>query len=166
MNRSEAITHVEFNQWANRRVLSKASRLPIAALRARSSLSYPSILASLVHILDTQWYWREAAQSGTVPLATLSAADFPTMKALRRRWDREDRLLLEFVRDLSDGELSGSVQYRWPRARPRSRRLSQILTHMVIHATQHRSELALSLTVRDLSPGSLDFIRYTARQGK
>jgi len=162
MNRLEAVSLVEFNHRANRRLLRKASRLPIPALCPRGFLSYPSILVSLVHILATQWHSREAAQSRAVPVMTLSARDFPTTEAPRRRWDSGDRAPLRFVPRLSDGERSGSVRYGWPRARLRSRRLSQILMHIVIHVTQHRSESAISLTSRDLSPGSLDFIRYIA----
>jgi len=142
MIRSEAITLVEPNPWAHRRVLSKASRPPNAALRAWAALSYPSILNSLAHLLDTQSYWREAAQSGPAPLVSLSAADCPTLNALRPRWDGEDRLLLESVRDLSDGESSACVQVGWPRPRPQSWRLSHTLTNIVFRATQRRSELA------------------------
>ena len=163
MDHKEAVRLVEFNAWANRKVLARAARLPEAELRRPASLSYPSPLATLVHILDAQWYWREAAESGRVPLATLVPADFPNLKALRARWQEEDHLLLGFVRGMPDGRVSKSVTYTWPRARPRRKRLSDIIMHIVTHATQHRSELALFLTQHGQSPGSMDFIGYVAR---
>jgi len=159
MSRPEAIPLVESDRWADRRDLSKASRLPIAALRARAAVGYPSILDSLVHMLEPQSYRRDAAQSRAVPPVSLSAADFPPLRAPRRRSDGEDRLLLEPVRNHSDGELSGSVQNGWPPARLRSLRLSHTQTRIVIRATQHRSELPLSTTAGDLFPGRLDSVR-------
>jgi uncharacterized damage-inducible protein DinB len=164
VKKPEALTLAEFTVWANRRVFNKAARLPRSTLGAPARLSYPSPLATLIHILDTQWYWRVAAQSGVVPLETLTPADFPALASLRRRWDEEDRALVAFIQGLSGASLAGKVRYRWPRARPRSRPLAHILLHIANHSTQHRSELATFLTSRSLSPGNLDFIRFAARK--
>jgi len=92
----------------------------------------------------------------------MQSGDFRSLAALRRRWDEEDQLLLQYVRGLTSRALAGKVSYAWPRARPRSRPLWAVLTHIVNHATQHRSELAVWLTGRKLSPGNLDFMRYMA----
>jgi uncharacterized damage-inducible protein DinB len=88
----------------------------------------PPPLATLVHILDTQWYWREGAQFGKLPREKLGPSDFSTLRSLRRRWDEEDHLLLAFV-------LS-------------TRPLWHIIVDVVNHGTQHRSELALFLTAK------------------
>ncbi|MEX2030538.1 MAG: DinB family protein [Anaerolineales bacterium] len=160
MNRAQAVKLVQFNAWANRRIFRKAARLPLRILRGKTSLSYPSPLATLVHILDVQWYWREAAQSGRLPSATLRPSDFPRLQSLRRRWDEEDDLFLEFVRSRTDRQLLAPVTYSWPQARPRKRPLWHLLMHVVNHGTQHRSELALFLTSRQLSPGNMDFLDF------
>lgn len=166
MDRSQAITLVRYNAWANRRVFSKAARLPPRSLQAATSLSYRTAIATLVHILDTQWYWREGAQLGELPVETLRPTSFKTLHSLRRRWDEEDRALLAFVSNLTPRQLSLPVAYAWPRARPRKRPLWHILIHIVNHATQHRSELAMFLTTKNLSPGNLDFLRFAARAGR
>lgn len=160
MNRAQAITLLEFSAWANRRVFSKAARLPTRTLHGAAKLSYPTPIATLVHILDTQWYWREGAQSGSLPIETLRPSSFPTLNALRSRWDKEDRLFVAFVRSLADRELAGRVTYTWPRARARRRPLWHIILHVVNHATQHRSELAVFLTTKGLSPRNLDFLDF------
>jgi uncharacterized damage-inducible protein DinB len=162
MDRDQAITLVQYNAWANHRVLLKAAHLTPADLSAGAGLSHASVMGTLVHILDTQWYWRTGAQTGLLPLTTLSVADFPDLRALRRRWDAEDRRLLEFVSALPAQGPLGTVSYRWKGARPRLRPLWHILQHIVNHATQHRSEVGLRLGALGLSPGDLDFIKFVA----
>jgi uncharacterized damage-inducible protein DinB len=163
MQPEEAVTLVEYNAWANHKVLLKAARLSPDQLLENTTLSYRSVLGTLVHILDTQWSWREAAQSGKLPIETLTAADFPGIAPLRRRWDEEDRLLLSYVGSLSADELNGSVTYSWPKARPRRQPLWHILMHIVNHGTHHRSEIGQYLAELGQSPKDLDFIKFVAK---
>lgn len=163
MDPIQAVTLVEYNAWANRRILVKISRLPLSGLTVETFLSHKTILGTVVHILDTQWYWREGAQSGNLPVKTLTPEDFSSLPALWRRWGEEDQLLREYVTGLKPDDLNGLVIVRWPRARPRSRSLWQILMHIVNHGTQHRSELGLYLATLGKSPGDLDFMKYVSR---
>ncbi len=162
MDLDQAITLVNYNTWANRRLLLKAARLPWDQLNAEAGLSYHTILATLVHILDVQWYWRTGAQSGQLPVKTLNVGDFNDLASLKKRWLQDGRLFLEYVSQLSSAELHGSVTYSWPRARPHSRPLWHILLHIVNHGTHHRSEIGQYLATLGQSPGDLDFIKFVA----
>lgn len=163
MNPEQAITLVQYNTSANHRVLVKALKLPEKKLFSKTSLSHRNIIATLIHILDTQWYWREGAQFGNLPIQELSADTFPTLTALRRRWDEEDKLLLNYVKNLSIDELNGNVAYKWPQARPRTRPLWHILQPIFNHATHHRGEIGQYLATLNQSPGDLDFIKFVAK---
>jgi uncharacterized damage-inducible protein DinB len=166
MDRLQAITLVQYNAWANHRLLLKAARLSSADLSAEAGLSHHSVLGTLVHILDAQWYWRTGAQTGLLPHEQLSPSDYVEFRSLRRRWDLEDRLLLEFVSALPADAPLGTVSYRWRGARPRLRPLWHILQHIVNHATQHRSEIGNCLGALGLSPGDLDFIKFVSSARK
>lgn len=164
MDPEQAILLVEYNGWANHRLLVKAARLTDEQLRAGAGLSFKSIFGTLVHIVDTEWSWRTAMQTGNIPVDELKPEDFPALQALRRRFDEEQRRMLEYVSGLTPLDLHGSFTYQWPRARPRSRPLWHILTHIVNHGMQHRSEAALALTALGQSPGGLDFTRFAPMQ--
>lgn len=163
MDMEQAITLVKYNTWANHRVLLKATHLASSELLANTDLSHQTLMGTLVHILDTQWYWREGAQFGKLSTKALSPDDFPTFISLRRRWDEEDQLLLNYVQGLSADELHGSVTYNWLWARPRSRPLWHIIQHIVNHGTHHRSEIGQRLATLGFSPKDLDFIKFVAK---
>jgi uncharacterized damage-inducible protein DinB len=164
VRRSEAVTLAAYNGWGNRRLLSRAASLPLATLRARAPVAHGSLLACLLHIVDTQWYWREGAQHGKLPVAKLQPDGFPTVASLRLRSAEEDHLLLAFVRGLSDRALNATVSYSWARARPRRRPLSHILLHIINHGTHHRSEVGRYMAKLGKSPGDLDFIKFVSRK--
>lgn len=163
MNKEQAITLAEYNVWANHRVLVKASHLKTADLFNTTTLSHQTVMGTLVHILDTQWYWREGAQLGKLPLQRLTSENFHDVVSLRRRWDEEDRSLLDYVQGLSNKELNGSVTYNWLWAKPRSRPLWHILQHIINHGTHHRSEIGQHLASLGQSPKDLDFIKFVAK---
>lgn len=164
MNPEQAAAMFAYNTWANQRVLLKAAHLTEAELATPAALSQGNILGDLVHIVDTQWYWREGVQTGNLPVKTLGSGDFESLAALRQRWEQEDRLLEAYVQSLSQFSLESMVTITWPRARPRSRPLWQILMHIYTHGVHHRSEIGRHLATLGQSPGDLDFIRFVGRQ--
>ena len=163
MDKEQAITLVEYNIWANHRVLIKAAHLTSAELHGATSLSHQTIMGTLVHILDTQWYWREGIQTGKLPTQTLLSENFRNLVSLRRRWDEEDQLLRDYVQGLSADELNGSVTYNWLWARPRTRLLWHVLQHIINHGTHHRSEIGQRLATLGQSPKDLDFIKFVSK---
>ena len=164
MNIRDMRTLIEYNCWASRRVLLHAARLSHAELTQATPLSHGSLLGTLIHVLDAQWYWRLGCQEGTLPLVRLGEQDFSDIAALRERWVEEDDLLVDYVGSLTDAQIDGRVEYSWPRARPRNKVLWHILLHIVNHGTHHRSEIGNYPADLGHSPGDLDFIIYVSRK--
>ena len=163
MNVQDALTLVEYNAWASRRLLQQAARVSQEELTQAALLSHGSLLGTLIHTLDAQWYWRLGCQKGVLPVERLSQQELADMAALRKRWEVEDELLINYVRSLTDAQVDERVEYSWPRARPRSKVLWHILVHIVNHGTHHRSEIGNYLAVLGRSPGDMDYIIYVSK---
>lgn len=153
---------IAYNQWANARLLGKVSRLEAEHLAAPNWLSQGNLFNTLLHVVDTQWSWRLACQEGQLP-PELKGEDFADIRALVRYWKEDDRQLLAYAGSLTDDQLVGTVEYSWPRARPRAKTLWHILMHIVNHGTHHRSEIGQYLAAIGRSPGDMDFIRFVGR---
>lgn len=164
MNKVDLLTLFDYQIWANARVLSRCARLAPDALTAPRDLSHGSVFATLLHMLDTQWAWRYACQTGRLPVEKITQGRFTNLASLRQFWKEEDQRMLDYVNGLAPGALNQPIVFNWPRARPRQRTLWHILHHITNHSTQHRSEIGLALAAFGQSPGDLDFILYVARR--
>ncbi len=150
----------EYNSWANTRILETASGLSTAQfLEPVARLSHGSLRGTLVHALTAQWIWRNRCQ-GNSPQSVLPEADFPTLYALRTRWDDETPAMRSYLAGLSDADLGQTIRYTSTKGQAFENTLWHILLHVVNHSTQHRSEAAMLLTEWGRSPGDLDLIVF------
>ena len=90
---------------------------------------------------------------------------FTTLEVLNQRWDEEEILMRDYLAGLNDADLERVVTYQNTKGDSFSRPLWQLLTHVVNHGTQHRSEVALYLTNFDRSPGDMDITVFLSEQG-
>jgi uncharacterized damage-inducible protein DinB len=125
---------------------------------APRGLDYGSIRGTLVHWLARDVIWLDRWQGR--PDSAIGEPDLPTFEALRARWASNDSQMQKFLSDLTDSRLSETVEYVTPANTRYALPLWQMISHVVNHGTQHRSEVALALTQLGLSPGDSDLIVY------
>jgi uncharacterized damage-inducible protein DinB len=147
-----------YHAHVNGIVLDTAAALSEEQLDHTPIAAHPSIRATLVHALSAEWVWQSRIQ-GSSPSAMLDPADFPTLAAIRARWEAETNGLRALIAGLSAADLDRQVRYV-RRGTTMTTPLWQILVHVANHGMQHRSELAAMLTILGCSPGELDFIRF------
>jgi uncharacterized damage-inducible protein DinB len=82
--------------------------------------------------------------------------DFPTLAALRARWEEEQQQMRAFLASLSDADLERVARYADTRGVSQQTPVGQALMHLVLHGMQHRSESAAMLTAYGQSPGWID----------
>ena len=158
----------DYNDWADARLLAACARVSPEQYAAPTSYGHGSLRATMVHILDNIWQQRITLQGYyQKPLADEAAYDatelhedtFPTLSVLRERWALEQMEMRAYLDTLTEETLNSTFRYVIPGA-IRERVVWHILIHLIIHATQHRSEAAALLTSYGQSPGGLDFTAF------
>ncbi len=160
MQANELKLMIDYNYWANQRVLAAAAAVTPEELTAPAGLSHGSLLGALVHIYAAEYVWRKRCQEGVSPPALPTEADFKTLNELRQAWTQEEAAMLAFLAGLDDQQPAAAVQYTTTSGKTFQTILWQILVHVVNHGTQFRSEAAIRLTALGHSPGDLDLILY------
>lgn len=161
---AQALVLAEYNRWANARVLRKAVLLAPRPLKAGCWLSRGSILRTLIHLADAQWFWRLACQTAEAPGRSLSEDDFADIGALREFIAAEDEQWVGFLAGLTEARRQSRHTFTWGRSRPRSRELWVLVMHALNHGTHHRAEIGQRLGELGHSPGDLDFLDFAARR--
>jgi uncharacterized damage-inducible protein DinB len=142
--------------WANRKLFDTTAQLSKEQLVGALAGSEP-ILDTLVHLVDVQRTWLARAQQ----LASPPALDGQTSLAeLREVWEDVDGANQRYLASLSAGDLAEIVRYVNLKGEPQAYPRWQILLHQVLHAAQHRAEVALLLTQLGHSAGWMDYLIY------
>jgi uncharacterized damage-inducible protein DinB len=152
-------TLFDYNYWANKRILDAAEHLDEAQLHTATRGGHESLYRTLIHIMGAEYIWRMRWQGVSLP-ERLNANDFPTLEALRTRWQEEERLMRLFLATLPEEDMTHIVSYVSREGNALSVALWQLMAHLINHSTQHRSEVALLLSELGHSPGDLDFLWF------
>ncbi len=163
----------EYNDWADARMLAACARVSPEQYAAPASYGRGGLRATMVHILDNLWQQRITLQGYyRQPLADEAAYDatelhedaFPTLDVLQERWLLEQQAMRAYLDTLTEKTLNGTIRYVIPGAQ-RERVVWHVLLDLILHATQHRSEVAALLTGYGRSPGDFDFLMFMNERG-
>ena len=161
MHPAEIRTFMDYNSWANDRILAQATKLTHQQFTAPHPVSFKSLRGTLVHIYGAEWAWRKRMQEGVSPKALPGEEDFPTLEALRESWDAQRAMMGLLLEGLTEAKLASSFRYlRTGTNEEYATPHWQALLHVVNHGTQYRSEAGVILSGYGHSPGDLDFMLY------
>jgi len=145
----------EYDAWATAKILEQAVMLTPEQFTATPVSGYPSVRDTLVHAMSAELMWRIIWQ-GDERRPALVPDDFPTCGSIAERWQIEDRSTLSYLATLSDADLEQDVSGFGP--------LGMTIMHVLMHGMQHRSEVAMLVTVFGYSPGNVDLVFFQMQQ--
>ena len=157
-----ARTLVDYNEWANERILATCDRVPDEAFhRPLTGAGHGSIFGQLRHVAYVQLGYlvgfegraTDAASSASVIAA--SGVDLESRAGIRDAFGRSHKGWRELAAGLTVERWS-EHQHRWPGKLP----LGIYMLQVLMHSQYHRGETAALLTELGYSPGDIDFLFF------
>jgi len=148
-----------YNHWANQRVLASVEPLSAGEFNRAMGNSFSSVRDTLAHILGAEWIWLER-WLGRSPRELLPTSDFPTVEAIRRRWQVVQQDLNRFLETLTPESLQKSLAYINRAGEPFAYPLWQQMVHVVNHSSYHRGQVTSLLRQLGKEPQNTDFLVY------
>ena len=144
------------NAWANHRLLAACAALSPEEFSARRTGFFPSLRATLNHILIIDHFYIDAIEGGTLgPAAWADLMPCGTVAALSQAQAEMDRRLLRIVRGLDEEGLSRVVAVNRG-TRMQHERMDRLLLHLFQHQIHHRGQAHAMLADTPVSPPQLD----------
>ena len=151
------------NAWANHRLLKACAALTQEEFIAPRTSFFPSIKATLNHILTVDWYYVEILERSLAGLPPHENAarhfepeePFDTCAEISREQHAVDRRLIALCNGIGDRELDAAILL--PRRDGVQRdSLHRILAHLLQHDIHHRGQVHAMLAGTRVKPPQLD----------
>ena len=151
------------NAWANLRLLAACARLTQEDFVARRTSFFPSLKATLNHLLTVDWYYVDAlerARRGQPPNTEVERffdpeEPYATCAELAAEQRACDRRLIDLCATLTDARLTMPVLVQ-RRAGVETETATRLLAHLFQHQIHHRGQAHAMLAGTTVEPPQLD----------
>ncbi len=144
------------NAWANHRLLTACAALSEDEFVAGRTGFFPSLRATLNHILVADRFHVDALEGGTLgPAAFADREPCRTVTALRQAQAEVDQRLLAVVDGVDEAGLERIVSVHRA-TRIQHERLDRLLLHLFQHQIHHRGQAHAMLSGTSVRPPQLD----------
>lgn len=151
------------NAWANHRLLRACCELTDEEFAARRTSFFPSIQATLNHILTVDWYYLEMLERSRAGLPPHDdphrhfdpEVPFAECSVLSREQHAADRRLIAYCESVRDEQLDDVVLVP-RRAGVVRERVRRLLAHLFEHQIHHRGQAHAMLAGTRVKPPQLD----------
>lgn len=146
------------NIWANHRLLGACMALTSAEFTAARTSFFPSLRATLNHILWVDTYYIDALERDPTVLARYDdpPPDFADAASLYGVQIASDRRLLGFCARQTDHSLAEGLVLPRPKRTPPPSTVASILEHLFQHQIHHRGQAHAMLAGTGVRPPQLD----------
>lgn len=144
------------NALANYRLLAACSSLRPGEFEAERVSFFPSIKATLNHILTVDWFYVDALEGGTLGSKAWEIEEpFDEVTTLAAEQRKVDQRLVALCEALTPEKLVSVTDLRRT-GRIQKERMEDVLSHLFQHQTHHRGQVHAMLAGTSVEPPQLD----------
>jgi len=144
------------NAWANHRLLSACAALTQAEFEAPRTGFFPSIQATLNHILVIDRFYVDALEGGSLgPAAWATPIPCPTLSELHAEQAAIDRRLITWCNSMDENGPDRIIHVHRG-TRVQHERADRLLLHLFQHQIHHRGQAHAMLSGTSVRPPQLD----------
>lgn len=145
------------NRWANHRLLAACAGLTQAELDARRTSFFPSLTATLNHILIIDRFYVDALEGGSLgPAAFANRIPCPKLADLADEQAKMDARLIALCDALTPVALAADTRIARGEDRWQVERTDRLLLHLFQHDIHHRGQAHAMLAGTTVKPPQLD----------
>jgi uncharacterized damage-inducible protein DinB len=145
------------NLWSNHRLHGACAKLSVGDYQACRTSFFPTIHATLCHILIVDWYYLDALEGGgRGPALYANDTPFAELSEVTRAQTESDRRLLSFCDRLDEASLGARVVLDRGDGLRYVETASDVLSHLFVHQIHHRGQVHAMLAGTLVPPPQLD----------
>lgn len=148
-----------YTEWADRRTLEAARKLPLEAYQRDLGTSLRSVGATLAHICAVEWLWGERLR-GRSPSSYAHLAGLSRPEELARAWEEVWSDLGAALAAADDAQLDAPLTYRTTEGETYTQPAWQVALHISHHSAYHRGQVAAMLRQLGAEPLPTDLVVY------
>lgn len=162
---SELLDLFAYSRWAYGRTLDAVGRLTPEQLARELGGSFPSVHATLSHLLSAEWVWLARWRGDPAPAAPALGA-IPDAATFRARWNDLEDAQRGFLAGLTEDDVQRPFVMKTRSGLVAELPLGQTMFHLVNHGTYHRGQITNFLRQLGAEPAATDLVKYYAEQAK
>ncbi len=151
MNLADLQTLLDYHYWARDRMLAALEPLTPEQYAKDLGSSFPSLRHTAVHILSAERIWLSRWQ-GNSPGAHTAPSEVPEVAALRAAWAGTEAGVRRFLAALGEDGIHRRIAYVNFAGVAGDQRFSEMLQHVVNHASYHRGQMTTMLRQLGAAP--------------
>ena len=159
MNINDVRRLFAYTEWANACIFSVVDDLTDEQYTRTIESSFPSIRATLAHIISVEWIWMRR-WTGESPASPPGWASGAARDELRRRLSAVQAERTELLDSLNDDGLAAIVSYRSVKGDAFAYPLGEQMLHVANHSTYHRGQLTTMLRQAGATPPATDWLVF------
>ncbi|GGC67492.1 damage-inducible protein DinB [Undibacterium terreum] len=152
------------NAWANYRLLKACTQLSPQEFVAPRTSFFPTIRATLGHILTVDWFYMDALERelrGQAPNLECRSffenrEPFDTAAEMQREQALTDNRMIAYCKQQNDSGLNRLVSIESPGRKTRCDTRTRLLAHIFQHQIHHRGQVHAMLSGTSVAPPQLD----------